>query len=164
MIAKPYQGKPLRDTFPKLQRFLHFRMPLTPVDDFRVWKIFLRHSQLSPQEGWQVVNWGKLPYLEVKELPKNVYGMFQTKNPDSIAIATCVAEKFDADFGDFSKRQKALFFLRAILLHELVHWGDWRADNVQSDKGRPHDDDAGRRFEEEAFYKKIYPKEWIGDY
>jgi len=49
-------------------------------------------------------------------------------------------------------------------LHELVHWGDWRADNVQSDKGRPHDDDAGRRFEEEAFYKKIYPKEWIGDY
>ena len=78
MIAKPYQGKPLRDTFPKLQRFLHFRMPLTPVDDFRIWKIFLRHSQLSPREGWQVVNWGKPPYLEVKELPKNVYGMFQT--------------------------------------------------------------------------------------
>ena len=40
MISKPYQGKPLRDTFPKLQRFLHFRMPLTPVDDFAFGRSF----------------------------------------------------------------------------------------------------------------------------
>jgi hypothetical protein len=166
MIATSYQDKVLKDTFPNLQRFLNFRMPLTPVDDLRVWKIFLKHSQLSPQTGRQAVSWGNKhkPYLEVNNLPKGVYGKFDPASPDTVVIATCVAEKFNADFKDLSKRPKALFYMRAIILHELVHWGDWNADGVQSDKGKPHDEDAGRCFELEAYYKKIYPKEWIGDY
>ncbi|MCP5425333.1 MAG: hypothetical protein H6970_09735 [Gammaproteobacteria bacterium] len=164
MIASLYDGKPLRESFPCLQRFLHFRLPLTPLDDRHVWKTFLRHSQLSAKEGRQAVAWGHLPYLEVADPPKNVYGMFNTGKPQTIAIATCVAEKFETDFKDFSKRANALFYLRAIILHELVHWGDWNSDGIRSDEGQKHENDAGRQFEEEAFYKKVYPKEWIGDY
>lgn len=154
----------LRETFPNLQRFLHYRMPLMPLDDRHVWKTCLEYSQLSAQAGRHAVSWGHLPSLEIKTLPKNVYGLFSPDNPNTIALATQVAEKFEADFDSMARRQKALFYLRAILLHELVHWGDWGADGVQSDRGRLHEDDAGRRFEQAAYYRKIYPKEWIGDY
>lgn len=164
MIVLPCQGKSLREVFPNLHRFLHFRMPLTPLDDRHVWKIFLQHSQLSTQAGRQAVGWGNPPYLAINTLPKGVYGLFTPSHPDSITIAICVAEKFEADFANGARRQKALFYLRAILLHELVHWGDWRTDGVQSDRGRAHEDDAGRRFEQAAYSRKIYPKEWIGDY
>ncbi|MCP5450049.1 MAG: hypothetical protein H6972_05730 [Gammaproteobacteria bacterium] len=148
--------------FPKLQRlYLAFsgRMPLTPVDDFRVHMTtsFCGIASYRHDSGWQVVNWGK-PCLEVKELPKNVYGMLQPKNPDSggfiwkfmfqttepdsIAIATCVAEKFDADFGGFFQAAKGAIFLRA------ANWcddGDWRADNGNPIKAANDDEEEALR-------------------
>jgi len=164
MTILPHTGQLLHEAFPNVHRFLRFRMPLTPLDDRGVWKTFLQHGQLSAQAGRQAVSWGRLPYLEIESLPKGVYGLFTPGQPDTIAIARRVAERFEADFANGARRQKALFYLRAILLHELVHWGDWRADGVQSDRGRAHEDDAGRRFEQAAYSRKIYPKEWVGDY
>lgn len=164
MIANNYEGQSLKDTFNSVRRFLIYRMPLTPVDDLHIWKTFLKHAALSSKDGLKAIQWGNPPYLQVANLPKNVYGKFTPEHPDTIFIAKCVASKFESDYGGGSKGQKAIYYLRAILLHEMVHWGDWRDDHVQSDAGRPHDDDAGRRFEEEAYYKKVYPKEWIGDY
>lgn len=131
-------------------------------------KAFKKYGQMSTWELKRALSWGGLPYIVIENRPKGKYGRY-LEGHDDIRIATRVVEYFEAqDTKAFARTAdgRRVYFAGAVLLHEMVHWGDFRKDGMthveQLNVGRKHrlsivDFEAGKLFEEAVYGQRLTP-------
>ncbi|MEE8271746.1 MAG: hypothetical protein V3R98_08455, partial [Alphaproteobacteria bacterium] len=94
------------------------------------------------------VKWGSGPRLKIETLT-NANGEFRTGTPNVIYLDKPIAQRFQTDH----KLAKAILLVESTVLHELVHWGDWKTDKKA--EGFLSSDEWGKKFEKEAYGKDI---------
>lgn len=133
--------------FPLIEGWVHNELPFVQRRS-NVWEPLLRLGRLTPATAMDALTGGiKSPFLEIRSLG-SANGQFSLTDPSTIVLASEVAQPFEDDPGD----RIAEMLVESTLLHELVHWGDFRAGNPNLGSG---DSDQGRRFEIAAYGRNV---------
>lgn len=141
--------------YPEFRDFVKTELPKVS-NDKKKWAAFLKYSEFQgrwfgeTQALW-ALKWGTDPVIIVKQLGSD-YGQYTTATPDTIYVDKELAERFKTDHA----LAKAKEFMEANILHEMVHWGDWHADNKA--EGFKKADEWGAKFEVAAYGKDL--KRW----
>jgi murein DD-endopeptidase MepM/ murein hydrolase activator NlpD len=133
--------------FPKLDTWLRTDFPKLAVDPFRaqVWNLFCQTTGLDPFTLLDAIDADAIrgPSLEIRELPHQAYGMFDPQQPDVIYLDQQLAEYFETNSTDVETQ----LIIEATVLHELVHWSEWR-NGMDPSTGS---NDRGLQFERAAY-------------
>ncbi|MDH3496964.1 MAG: hypothetical protein OER21_09385 [Gemmatimonadota bacterium] len=115
-------------------------------DGGQIWRAFLRYGQFTPHEATRVLTWGEGPFVRIVRLKK--LGLFVPQAPTAVMISRSLARAYERA----PRVRRNQLALEAIVLHELVHWGDWRDGIEQPDvrRGRTRLD-VGDQFEVAAY-------------
>ncbi len=129
--------------YPNLCKWLKGEFSNFVTKDRNVYEIFLQKSCL--EEVNQIANDAILynsgsPTLVIIEFDDDNYAKFDQNLPDFIQFSKAVIEEFEAHH----TQPKAKRFMQAKILHELVHWGEYRTNGVLGDE-------AGEEFEIAAY-------------
>ncbi|MEQ9641473.1 MAG: peptidoglycan DD-metalloendopeptidase family protein [Alphaproteobacteria bacterium] len=136
--------------FPQLRAFLPQRLSAVHADQGKL-GAFRHHSGLTAAQAKQALTkFNSFPTIEVWDLGLGTngnpaMGRFDPEFRNSVAIARDVAERFEIDFSSPTAQET----IEAVVLHEMVHWGDFFDDSQESG-------DPGLRFELEVY------QEWHG--
>jgi hypothetical protein len=140
-----------KSRFPKAFQFLSSDLRELSTTAPRTWSAFIQHSHLSPQQAIDAVRMDiGPPLIFADDLGPAVWGMFNPRIPGRIQINMNVLDEFESAV-DLTV---AAEFLRAKVLHEMCHWGCFKA-------GVPDNDQAGEEFEADAFGRELQPW-WLG--
>ena len=138
--------------FPQLGKWLRTDFPKLAVNPFRaqVWNLFSQTTGLDPFTLLDVIEPDAIraPSLEIRDLPiQGAYGMFDPQRPDVIYLDRQLAVYFEANNTDI----EASLIIEATVLHELVHWSEWR--NGMDPSGG--ENDRGLLFERAAYGREM---------
>lgn len=112
----------------------------------KVWTAFVKYSELGESKASLALTKGHKPEVHVKPM-SNAYGQFSgTSNPDRISLSTSLCSRFEKSAG---KNATLNLLLQATILHEMVHWGDWK-------DGKDQAGEEGANFEHAAYGRVIY--------
>ncbi len=126
--------------YPKLADFIYFELSKVKWTKPDVWKAFLKYSELSDEFATQMMITCSMPIIDVEALT-NANGEFRGgDNPDIIYLDETVCERFEQDY----PKEEAKLLVESTILHEMVHWGDWK-------DGSDQPDEEGKAFEKEAY-------------
>ena len=138
----------VRTTYPKLSAFVYGDLSKVPTSKPRVWRAFRKWSELGFSEALTALTTCSKPYIDVKVMP-GVFGRFRgSTDPHTILVSEHWAKRFESDHA----KPAAKLLMEATILHEMVHWGDWK-DGVDQDP------EEGNEFEKEA-YGKVIGRYW----
>ena len=130
--------------YPKLHNFISTKLYGRAVNTKKTWDAFLKYSELTDQQAKDALTNGKLPHLKIEQMP-GANGRFHgAVVPDKIALAKQVADKFEQEYNDAGWQ----LLVESTVLHELVHWGDWK-------DGKDQPGEEGKAFEKAAYGKDI---------
>ena len=138
-----YSSK-VRSSYPKLVSFVAGEMSQIPFKKPRVWRAFLKYSELSAREAMSVLTQCRQPTLDSMEMPGSNGRFKGATHPNTVFLAEAVAQRFERDHA----LEKAKTLVESTILHELVHWGDWK-------DGEDQEGEEGKAFEREAYGKDI---------
>jgi len=133
-----------RTSYPTLAAWIEvnlLKIKLKP----KVWKAFLRYSELKePYATWSITP-GYNPDIYAKLMPGSNGQFIGAKYPNRVFLAKSMCEKFEnVDFAN----PKMHMLIESTLLHEMVHWGDWK-------DGVDQVGEEGTAFEKAAYGKDI---------
>lgn len=133
-----------RIRYPHFAHLVTVQMPATVPDVPKVWDAFRDEGQMSWFNALTALNdRDGSPLLRLVPLSAN--GQFRNSAPDRIFVAQQIADRFEQE----AANPKARLTVESTVLHELVHWGDFKADGAH----RPYE--AGKRFERRAYGRDI---------
>jgi len=113
----------------------------------KVWKAFLKYSELMPDDAKKSLKKGSNPILGYKVMPRS-NGMFSaSKFPNKIFLAKSICDKFEKSKKEAGNK-KMHILLESTILHEMTHWGDWRDKKHQKIE-------EGKAFEKAAYGKDV---------
>ena len=141
MVSMSVQDQTL---YPRLKDFLRIELPKV-VNDKKKWSAFLKYSEFQGRwfgaflAGW-AIGWDSKPTIKIKPLPDAWGEYLPGRGEDIIYIDKSWATRFERDY----KLAKAKIFMEALILHEMVHWGD-----DQDGKDQPGEE--GEAFEKAAY-------------
>lgn len=132
-------------TKPNLVGFLGTALKSLEKDRPLVWNKLLAYSRLDAMTARDAVSGGTAsPELVIAKLDESWIGAFFPEAPHQICLSEEVAARFEKEPGN----PRAQLVVLAVVLHELVHWGDNRSPNPERSFGM---NDRGKRFERDAF-------------
>jgi hypothetical protein len=133
----------IKSKYPKLANWVRNELPKV-VFKPRVWRAFLKYSELSAVQGLIALTpWFK-PILRARAMP-GANGEFDgANNPDVIYLADVICARFETDY----KKAQMLLLVESTILHETVHWGDWKDGVDQAGE-------EGKAFEVAAYGRDI---------
>ncbi len=130
--------------YPKLSIWIQANMPKVKTKP-KVWAAFMKYSELDPSQASQALTPGQSPEVHFAVMP-GVNGRFSgTSFPNRIYLAKSVCDRFEKSD---SKNISMHILIESTLLHEVVHWGDWK-------DGVDQVGEEGKTFEKEAYGKDI---------
>ncbi len=133
-----------RSKYPKLSKWVEDNLPKVKNKN-KVWAAFLKYSELSESDARCAVGSGPLPILHSAVMP-GANGEFRgSTEPNHIYLAEEICERFEKT--DSGKPEMHLL-VESTILHETVHWGDWKDGVDQAGE-------EGKNFEKEAYGKDI---------
>ena len=164
----------LQRRFPRLAKWISTEIPKCRHNP-RIWEAFLKYSQLTPKQATAALSWGVAPRIDVAAMRS--YGAYKPWfkwNRDKIFISRGLCRKFERQDPDIRVGKPWDLIMKATILHEMVHWGDWITDLTDQPDAIIYDQvkdkwlegkdgkgvDVGFQFENEAFYG-IYTKEYL---
>jgi hypothetical protein len=118
-------------------------------DGGRIWDAFREFGQLSEHEATRALTWGQDPIVRFVRLGAQKLGLFVPSAPNAVLVSYAVADAYERAPGLRTNQ----LCLEALVLHEMVHWGDWRHDRT-SRPDRVQGSlrlDAGDQFEVAAY-------------
>jgi len=132
------------DTYPKLAKWIEQNIPKVR-DKQKVWSAFLKFSELSPGKAKIALNTGSSPEIHFKAMP-GANGQYSgSRFANRVYLAKSVCDKFESKDSENSKMHK---LIESTLLHEMVHWGDYKDGVDQAGE-------EGKAFEKAAYGKDI---------
>lgn len=145
------------DGFPELISWIKKKLPLIENEKPYLWGRFCGYSYLSYPTAIDAISGGiRSPYLIIENLTRDGAqrnGLFDERQPTEIKLDQSIAKYFEHDFNSTD----AQLLVESTLLHELVHWGEFRSQGKIM-KGREH----GVDFEVAAYGKNI-DRYWSND-
>lgn len=161
-----YLDRTIEKNFPRLAAWLVSEIPKVK-SDARIWDPFLRFSQLTPKQATDALTVNRMPPCIDAAIIRDD-GVWRRRTPDKIFIRRKTCRRFEDLDPDSRAGTPADLVMMAIVLHEMVHWGDYKADGVHQPDARVYDPvagttrtgDVGFQFEVEAFYG-IYSSKWF---
>lgn len=143
--------------FPELARYVRRRIP----DVLNVGVIvnnMKKFGSLSKSDLQHALVWGAGPTIVVKDLSNHqcgvasAYGCFVHARPDQIELDDDMANTFESDASgagaDPNAKGQKVYIIGATILHELCHWGNFRA-------GRNEPSEQGMAFERATYGRVI---------
>ncbi len=131
-------------SYPKLSTWIETYMPKVKAKP-RVWKAFIKYSELKQGKASLALSKGCLPELHVDVMPRSNGRFSGSRYPNRIYLAKAICERFEKkDSGD----PRMHLLIESTLLHEMVHWGDWKDGVDQAGE-------EGKAFEKAAYGKDI---------
>ena len=138
-------SKDMRKNYPKLSQWIETNLPKV-ICKKRVWNAFLKYCELSTIRAIIAITPGFFsPEIRYAIMP-NANGEFRgSTQPDRIFLAKAICERFEKS--DSNKKSMHLL-VESTLLHEMVHWGDWK-------DGKDQAGEEGKAFEQAAYGKDV---------
>jgi hypothetical protein len=137
-----------RSAYPKLTRWIETNLPKVPSKK-KVWAAFVKYSELKPGPASLALTPGQLPEVNFRVM-NNADGEYEgAKFPDTIFLSKELCDRFESK--DFNNAQMH-DYAECTLLHEMVHWGDWK-------DGVDQVGEEGEQFEIAA-YGKVIGRHW----
>ena len=134
----------VRKKYPRLTSFIDNDVSNIKFTKPKVWKAFLKYSELTEAEAIDALMTCSNPIVDVDVMP-NANGEFRgSTDPNIVFLAKAICERFEKDY----KKAEAKLLIESTLLHEMVHWGDWK-------DGKDQPGEEGKEFEKAAYGKDI---------
>lgn len=133
-----------KSAYPKTSKWIEKNMP-TVSSKPKVWKAFVKYSELKSAAATLALTPGKLPEIHFEHMPGSNGRFKGSKFPDRIFLAKEICDKFEKSD---STNPKMHLLVESTLLHEMVHWGDWKDSKDQAGE-------EGKAFEKAAYGKDI---------
>jgi len=114
-----------QSSYPNLSSWITTNLPNVRSKQ-RVWAAFVKYSELKPGEASLALTPGQLPEVHFRVMPGSNGEFEGNKYPNRIFLAKEICDQFEKSD---SKNSKMHTLIESTLLHEMVHWGDWK-DNV----------------------------------
>lgn len=131
-----------RIRFPHFSHFVLNVIPTSVPQRPKVWDAFKFRGQMGSFMAYLALSSRDgSPLLRLRAMPAS-NGEFDSAQPDRIFIATEIAKRFEAEHQNEHAQQT----VESTVLHELVHWGDLKADGKHTTAV-----EAGRAFEFDAY-------------
>ncbi len=126
--------------YPLLTKWIKENLPKVK-DKGKVWTAFVKYSELSARHAIIAIKTSPTPVLRSKIMP-GANGQFSGATaPNDIFIAEEICRRFEKSD---SKNAKMHILVESTILHEMVHWGDWKDKKDQVGE-------EGKDFEKEAY-------------
>ena len=131
--------------YQNLEGIIKHEIPLV-ITDSRKFKAFREYGQLSFVKAMNTLRPGTGPTVRVSDLGPSVYGQYRAG--DEIHINEVIVHQHQMILDSWvagslpgmrnrerwlALVKKATLVLESVILHELVHWGDSKADGFASD-------------------------------
>src|SRR5215218_5333934 len=135
-------------TYPKFAKYV--KESISKVADVdAIVQAFQKYGQIDRATLRRALKWNELPNINIALDPDN-FGFFDESDPDAINIDSETVQKFEDGHGvTKTGYNKKIYLVGATLLHELIHWADYRDKKDFSDTK-----EAGKEFEK-AVYGKV---------
>lgn len=131
-------------SYPKLSNWIECEIPKVKGKP-KVFAAFLKYAELNKKKAKLALQKGQPPEINFDTMP-NSNGRFSGKKfPNKVFLAKAICDRFESTD---SKNLKMHLLLESTLLHEMVHWGDWK-------DGIDHPKEEGKEFEKEAYGRDI---------
>lgn len=133
-----------KSSYPKLSVWIETNL-LKVKARLKVWAAFLKYSELNPAKALLALTPGQFPEIHFDVMPR-ANGQFSgARFPNRVYLAKSICEKFEKTD---SKNLNMHILVESTLLHEMVHWGDWK-------DGVDQVGEEGKMFEKTAYGKDI---------
>ncbi|MCP5158659.1 MAG: hypothetical protein H6975_04455 [Gammaproteobacteria bacterium] len=131
--------------YPRLAGVVRHDLPKV-VNDKRKFNAFKKFGQFNEEKAREILKPGSDPVLCVSQLPPGVFGQYRAG--DEIHINQVIVQQHENIINSWINAsafkvgkqdhwlalvQRATLIVESIILHELVHWGDLKADGLDSD-------------------------------
>jgi hypothetical protein len=134
-----------KESYPSLAKWIEENLLARVLSKPRVLKAFIKYSELSAWHALWAVSVGPVPVIHARVMP-GANGEFEGgAAPDNVYLSTEICERFEKKD---SKEARMHLLIESTLLHEMVHWGDWKDGVDQADE-------EGKNFEKEAYGQDI---------
>ncbi len=133
-----------RTSYPKLSEWIKTNIPKVKTKP-KVWAAFIKYSELSPAKALLAVTSAHSPEIHFDVMPRANGRFSGSRFPDRVYLAKSICEKFEKSD---SENRKMHILIESTLLHEMVHWGDWKDGVDQAGE-------EGKMFEKAAYGKDI---------
>lgn len=130
--------------YPKLSKWIKKEIPKAK-NKSKVWTAFLKYSELSACKARRALGNGWYPILYFKAMPGSNGEFSGLTFKNRIYLADAICRRFE---NTDAKNADMHLLLESTILHEMVHWGDWK-DGVDQIV------EEGKEFEKEAYGKDI---------
>lgn len=137
-------SRSFRSAYPKLSLWIEGNVTRDKLSP-KVWGAFMRYAELNSAKATLALMAGTPPEVHFETMPRS-NGRFRGPSfPNRIYLAKAICDRFEKT--DASEPRMHIL-VESTLLHEMVHWGDWK-DGVDQ-KG-----EEGKAFEKAAYGKDI---------
>jgi len=133
-----------RSAYPKLSAWIELNLPKVKTKT-KVWAAFIKYSELNPAKALLAITPGQLPEIHFDLMPRANGKFSGSRFPDRVYLAKSICDKFEKTDSNNSKMH---ILVESTLLHEMVHWGDWKDGIDQAGE-------EGKMFEHAAYGRDI---------
>ncbi|MBA8903890.1 hypothetical protein [Phyllobacterium sp. P30BS-XVII] len=143
--------------YPNLSKWISENIPKTKYNT-KIFKAFMRHSQLSEAAANSALTLGSLPTIDCRAMVQTpqkrkpghmLNGQFDHRYKNTVFIALSVCDSIEKS-GIYEDPETMRLMIERTVLHEMVHWGDLK-------DGTSLPGEAGREFEKEAYGGRLVP-------
>lgn len=132
--------------YPKLSKWICENLPKVK-NNAKIYKAFLLYSELNKTVGSASLTLGNAPTIDYRFMPGS-NGEFEGSTfKDTVFISNEICEKFEKSAKD-AKDKRMHILIEFTILHEMVHWGDFK-------DGIDQPGEEGKKFEKAAYGKDI---------
>ncbi|SDL06913.1 Metallopeptidase toxin 3 [Aliiruegeria lutimaris] len=137
----------MKTSYPKLSAWIYDNLAKVPKNK-KVFDAFVKYTEQKRGDmRAMLTTCSPTPIVDCRAM-ENANGEFSGgTDPNRVYIDVGICEKFEKSASD-AKDPRMHILLESTLLHEMVHWGDWK-------DGKDQEYEEGKEFEKEAYGKDI---------
>ena len=133
-----------RTSYPKLASWIDKNLPKVKKKP-KVLAAFVKYSELSQAKAILALTPKQSPEIHFRTMPGSNGEFAGSHFPNRVFLAKSICDRFESSA---STNPKMHLLVESTLLHEMVHWGDWK-------DGVDQVGEEGKKFEKAAYGRDI---------
>lgn len=146
-IVKYPVGSDYDSNYKKLTEYLKNQLP-TLANNTAIVNAFKEYTNATTEQIEQILKWGDGPEIVIKQL-ESVSGHFS--EPNTLEIDIDLINNLENSVSGSTYSESLLFFIAVTILHEAVHYGDFKYNNDYWTGNDPYTNEEGWRFENQVY-------------
>ncbi|TVZ16484.1 hypothetical protein [Maribacter sp. MAR_2009_72] len=146
-LVKYPVGSDYDSNYKKLTEYLKNQLP-TLANNTAIVNAFKEYTNATTEQIEQILKWGDGPEIVIKQL-ESVSGHFS--EPNTLEIDIDLINNLENSVSGSTYSESLLFFIAVTILHEAVHYGDFKYNNDYWTGNYPYTNEEGWRFENQVY-------------